>query len=67
MTGIELVVAGLVVGVLIGATGMGAGSLMAPLLISVFGISAVSAVGTDLCTRRAPSWLAAFATSSWAR
>jgi uncharacterized membrane protein YfcA len=48
MTGIELVVAGLVVGVLIGATGMGAGSLMAPVLISVFGISAVSAVGTDL-------------------
>ena len=48
MTGIELVVAGLVVGVLIGATGMGAGSLMAPLLISVFGISAVSAVATDL-------------------
>ena len=27
---------------------MGAGSLMAPVLISVFGISAVSAVGTDL-------------------
>jgi uncharacterized protein len=48
VTGIELVVAGLVVGVLIGATGMGAGSLMAPLLISVFGISAVSAVATDL-------------------
>jgi uncharacterized protein len=48
VTGIELVVAGLVVGVLIGATGMGAGSLMAPLLISVFGVSAVSAVATDL-------------------
>lgn len=48
MTGVELVLAGLVVGVLIGATGMGAGSLMAPLLISVFGVSAVSAVGTDL-------------------
>ncbi len=48
MTGLELVLAGLIVGVLIGATGMGAGSLMAPLLISVFGVSAVSAVATDL-------------------
>jgi hypothetical protein len=48
VTGVELVVAGLVVGCLIGATGMGAGSLMAPLLISVFGVSAVSAVATDL-------------------
>ncbi|HUZ83239.1 MAG TPA: sulfite exporter TauE/SafE family protein [Gaiellales bacterium] len=48
MTGVELVVAGLIVGVLIGATGMGAGSLMAPVLISVFGVSAVSAVATDL-------------------
>jgi uncharacterized membrane protein YfcA len=45
---LELVLAGLIVGVLIGATGMGAGSLMAPLLISVFGVSAVSAVATDL-------------------
>lgn len=40
--------AGLVVGVLVGATGMGAGSLMAPVLISMFGVSAVGAVGTDL-------------------
>jgi uncharacterized protein len=37
-----------VVGVLIGATGMGAGSLMAPVLIGLFGTSAVGAVGTDL-------------------
>jgi uncharacterized protein len=48
MTGVELIAAGLVVGVLIGATGMGAGSLMAPVLISLFGSSAVAAVGTDL-------------------
>ena len=33
---------------LIGATGMGAGSLMAPVLIGLFGTSAVGAVGTDL-------------------
>lgn len=47
-TGVELILAGLVVGVLIGATGMGAGSLMAPVLIGLFGTSAVGAVGTDL-------------------
>jgi uncharacterized protein len=48
VTGFELILAGLVVGTLIGATGMGAGSLMAPVLISLFGTSAVAAVGTDL-------------------
>jgi uncharacterized protein len=48
MTGVELIAAGLLVGALVGATGMGAGSLMAPVLISIFGSSAVAAVGTDL-------------------
>jgi hypothetical protein len=48
VTGLELILAGLLVGILVGATGMGAGSLMAPVLISVFGVSAVAAVGTDL-------------------
>lgn len=33
---------------LIGLTGMGGGSLMTPLLIIVFGIKPVTAVGTDL-------------------
>ncbi len=45
---LELVLAGLVVGFLIGSTGMGAGSLMAPILITLFNVSAVAAVGTDL-------------------
>jgi uncharacterized membrane protein YfcA len=40
--------AGLAVGLLVGLTGMGAGSLMTPLLITVFGIPAGTAVGTDL-------------------
>ena len=40
--------AGLVVGVLIGMTGIGGGSLMTPLLILVFGIHPETAVGTDL-------------------
>jgi uncharacterized membrane protein YfcA len=45
---ITIVLFGLGVGVLVGATGMGGGSLMTPLLIIVFGIKPVVAVGTDL-------------------
>jgi uncharacterized protein len=43
-----LMLAGLTVGLLVGLTGMGAGSLMTPILITVFGIPAGTAVGTDL-------------------
>ena len=43
-----LVAAGLGVGLLVGLTGMGAGSLMTPILITMFGIPASTAVGTDL-------------------
>jgi len=39
---------GLVVGILVGMTGVGGGSLMTPLLILVFGIHPATAVGTDL-------------------
>jgi len=39
---------GLGVGVLVGVTGMGGGSLMTPLLILVVGVKPVVAVGTDL-------------------
>jgi uncharacterized membrane protein YfcA len=39
---------GLVVGVLVGLTGVGGGSLMTPLLVLVFGIHPTTAVGTDL-------------------
>jgi len=39
---------GLLVGFLIGLTGVGGGSLMTPLLILAFGIHPASAVGTDL-------------------
>ena len=50
MTGMDplLVVFGFGVGVLVGTTGMGGGSLMTPLLILLFGIKPVVAVGTDL-------------------
>lgn len=43
-----LVLFGLGVGALIGATGVGGGSLMTPLLILAFGTSPTVAVGTDL-------------------
>ena len=43
-----LILFGLGVGVLVGTTGMGGGSLMTPLLILVFGIKPVVAIGTDL-------------------
>ena len=39
---------GLGVGVLVGMTGIGGGSLMTPLLILVFGVNPITAVGTDL-------------------
>lgn len=40
--------AGLLVGVLVGLTGVGGGSLMTPLLVLMFGVNAKTAVGTDL-------------------
>jgi uncharacterized protein len=42
------VVSGFGVGVLVGLTGVGGGSLMTPLLIVLFGIHPATAVGTDL-------------------
>jgi uncharacterized membrane protein YfcA len=43
-----IVVFGLGVGLLVGMTGIGGGSLMTPLLILVFGVKPITAVGTDL-------------------
>jgi uncharacterized membrane protein YfcA len=42
------VVFGVGVGMLVGLTGVGGGSLMTPLLILVFGVKPITAVGTDL-------------------
>lgn len=39
---------GFVVGLLVGLTGVGGGSLMTPLLILLFGVNPATAVGTDL-------------------
>ena len=44
----QLALAGLLVGMLVGVTGMGGGSLLTPLLVIFFGYSPATAVGTDL-------------------
>ena len=44
----QFALAGLAVGVLVGLTGMGGGSLMTPMLILLFGFDAKTAVGTDI-------------------
>ena len=41
-------VAGLLVGTLVGLTGVGGGSLMTPILVLIFGVNPGTAVGTDL-------------------
>jgi uncharacterized membrane protein YfcA len=43
-----LIAFGLGVGVLVGMTGIGGGSLMTPMLILVFGVTPVTAIGSDL-------------------
>jgi len=43
-----IIVFGLGIGVLVGMTGMGGGSLMTPLLILFFGIQPTTAIGTDI-------------------
>ena len=44
----QFVLAGLAVGILVGMTGMGGGSLMTPMLILIFGFDPKTAVGTDI-------------------
>ena len=48
--GIEfpLAVAGLIVGFLVGLTGMGGGALMTPILVLIFGVQPLAAVSSDL-------------------
>lgn len=40
--------AGLGVGIIVGLTGVGGGSLMAPIMVLIFGVAPATAVGTDL-------------------
>jgi uncharacterized membrane protein YfcA len=48
MENFAFILAGFVVGLIVGLTGVGGGSLMTPLLIFGFGIKPALAVGTDL-------------------
>src|SRR6202453_768414 len=41
-------ISGLFVGLIVGITGVGGGSLMTPILVLVFGVHPATAVGTDL-------------------
>jgi hypothetical protein len=43
-----LVVAGALTGLLVGLSGVGGGALMTPMLLLIFGVAPMSAVGTDL-------------------
>src|SRR5882762_8023256 len=43
-----IIIFGFGVGVLVGTTGIGGGSLMTPVLILVFGFKPVTAIGTDI-------------------
>lgn len=55
-----IVIFGLGIGILVGMTGMGGGSLMTPLLILIFGIQPTTAIGTDIfysaITKTVGSW-----------
>jgi uncharacterized membrane protein YfcA len=44
----QFVIAGLFVGVIVGMTGMGGGSLMTPILVLLLGFSPTVAIGTDI-------------------
>jgi uncharacterized protein len=44
----QFTLAGLLVGALVGMTGMGGGSLMTPILVILFGVNPAVAVGTDI-------------------
>ena len=48
MIDLAYVLAGLVVGLIVGLTGVGGGSLMTPILIFFFGVKPYMAVGTEL-------------------
>jgi len=45
---IYLAIAGLIVGLVVGLTGMGGGALMTPILVLVFGVQPLAAVSSDL-------------------
>lgn len=55
-----LVVAGLLVGLSVGLTGMGGGALMTPIMVMLFGVNPTAAVGSDLAASVAMKPVGAF-------
>ena len=55
-----IIVFGFGIGALVGMTGMGGGTLMTPMLILLFGVKPVTAIGTDIfyaaVTKTAGGW-----------
>ena len=45
---VPLIIAGLLIGVVVGMTGMGGGALMTPVLVIFFGVPPLAAVSSDL-------------------
>jgi uncharacterized membrane protein YfcA len=56
-----LVIAGALVGVSVGLTGMGGGALMTPIMVMIFGVNPTAAVGSDLAASVAMKPVGAFA------
>src|SRR6478672_7634336 len=52
----QFVLTGLLIGTLVGMTGMGGGSLMTPILVIVFGFKPTVAVGTDTVHAQLSGW-----------
>jgi uncharacterized protein len=48
LVSLQIVIAGLIVGVLVGMTGAGGGALMTPILILLFGVTPSTAVSSDI-------------------
>ncbi|MFR9673301.1 sulfite exporter TauE/SafE family protein [Streptomyces sp. TR06-5] len=55
-----MIIAGALVGISVGLTGMGGGALMTPLMVLVFGVSPTAAVGSDLSASLAMKPVGAF-------
>jgi uncharacterized membrane protein YfcA len=55
-----LTVTGLLIGFLVGLTGMGGGALMTPILIFVFGFKPTLAIGTDITYGAITKWFGAW-------
>ena len=49
----QFTLTGLLVGTLVGLTGMGGGSLMTPILVIIWGVNPTIAIGSRLVVRRA--------------